>query len=423
MYKKHTLKNGLRVILTPVLDAKSTAVCFYFKAGSRFETKKTNGVAHFLEHMAFKGTQKYPSSMELAKVVEGFGGSWNAATHDEMIEYYIRAEPSNINTVFDILAEMLFKPLFDKNEIEKEKGVIIEEIKMYDDLPHAKVHQMNEEILWPNHPLGRNIAGTKETVSSFKRDDFIDHSSKYFVPSNFVIGVSGKFDEKQVLNLCEKYFGKLEDKKVGEPELFVDDQTTPTTTAESKKLEQTNLNISFRGFKRSDKRKYVLTMLSMILGGGMSSRLFQTIREELGLAYSIYATTSSYIDSGAFYVIAGVSNASYKSAITAITAELALLKNKGVTEEELQRNKNHLKGAFALDLEDHERLNSFICTQELLAEEVLSYEEVVSRIEAVTVEDIMQVAQDIFKIEKFNMAVIGDIDPSHEALMECVTRF
>jgi predicted Zn-dependent peptidase len=381
MYKKETLKNGLRIILTPVAEAKSAVVSFYFKAGARFESKENNGVAHFLEHMAFKGTEKYPTSMELAKVVEGFGGSWNASTSDEVIEYFIRAEPSNITTVFDILHQMLFKPLFNSKEIEKEKGVIIEEIRMYEDHPQAKVHQMNESILWPNHPLGRNIAGTAESVNSFTRDHFIAHSKKFFVPSNLVIGISGKFDEKEVLELCNKYFSELEDSKVGEPELFVDKQGGPQTIGENKKLEQTNLSISFRGYKRSDPKRYILYLVSMLLGGGMSSRLFQRIREEMGLAYSIYSITSSFFDAGSFYINAGVSNAQYKEAIKAITAEILTLVSNGVEDEELQRNKNHFKGAFALDLEDHERFNEFICTQELLSDKVLTYEDVVAKIE------------------------------------------
>lgn len=411
MYKKIKLPNGLRLILIPVDGSRSVTVSAYVKAGSRNESKQNNGIAHFLEHMAFKGTDKYPTFLDVSKLVEGVGGVMNASTSHEVIEYYLRAEPSNLAIIFDVLNELILRSKFDEAEIQKEKGIILEEIKMYDDMPQARVARLNSQILWPDHPLGWDIAGTRENVSSFSRQNFTDYYSKYFKASNMLIGVSGKFDEQKVVDLVSKYFSLVQDKKTEEPQLFIDSQKEPNFISEKKDLEQTNLVLSFRGYKRSDPKRYTLKILAMILGGGFSSRLFQHIRENLGLAYSIYAGSQSFSDAGCFVISAGVSNQTYSTAISEIVKELKVVVKDGVGETELNQHKNHYKGILALSLEDHEHLNSFVSEQELLTGEILSYEDIIANIEAVTTNDILNVAKEVFVESKLNLAVIGKIDP------------
>lgn len=408
MFKKLTLKNNLRVLLIPLKDSKSVSFSFYVRAGSRFENEKNSGIAHFLEHMAFKGTKKYPTQFDLSKFVEGLGADWDAGTGNEYIQYYLRAEASQIKVLTDILNEMLFHSLYKESDIEKEKGVIIEEINMYHDIPEQRVAILVDELMWPNHPLGRNIAGTKENVSSFKHKDFIDYRNGLFAASNMVIGVSGKFDEDEVLALLEKAYSVVPDFKVHDYEKVNDNQNKPRVVVEHRKSEQVNLCLNFKTFGRNDPQKFTLTLLSMILGGGFSSRLFQKIRTELGLAYYIGSFAQYFMDTGVFQISAGVNT---KSTIHAIQKILEELENftKTLDASEIERVKSHYKGVLALRLEDHGRLNRFISEQELLSQKVFNYEGVIKEIESVTKDDIRKVATDIFTNAKLNLAIVGDV--------------
>lgn len=406
MYK---LKNNLRLFLLPFSDSKSVNVSFYVKAGSRFETAKNNGIAHFLEHMAFKSTEKFASEYEMAKFVEGFGGDWNASTSAEVINYYIRAEASHIDDIFYVFDQMFRHPLFKKEDIEKEKGVIIEEINMYYDVPQYKVSILADQLMWPNHPLGRFTAGTKETVSAFVREDFLSYEKSLFSPSNIVIGVSGKFEEKKIMGLIEQYFGSMKDRPVIAFEEAKATQKEPSVVVETRESEQAHMLLGFRGISRHDKRKFALNLASMILGVGASSRLFTKIRGEMGLAYYISAYSENLMDTGAFVIPAGLNTASCVKGINEILKELKAFKNGAVSKEELKKSKEHLKGLLALRLEEHRKLNGFLCEQEILGEKVLTYEEVVKEIEKVSVDDVVAVASDVFVNDKLNLAVVGKV--------------
>lgn len=409
MYKKIKLSNNLTVLLIPSKESYSVDVSIYVKAGSRYENEKNNGIAHFLEHMAFKGTKTYPTQFETVKVIEGMGASYNASTGNEIIKYYITAESSNVKLIISMLYEMLFEPKLNPADIEKEKGVIIEEINMYNDIPEDKVQLLGDKITWENHPLGRNIAGTKENVSSFVRDDFISYKEGLFSASNIVIGVSGKFDEAQIVNLLENTFGKITDFPVRNFEPAVNAQKEIGLALETKKTEQSHVCINFKTFGRDDERKYILKLASFILGGGMSSRLFQKIRTEKGLAYSIYSSSHFFIDTGVFQICAGVANDKVCETISEIGFEIRnFLEN--VTQEEVSREKNHYKGVLALLLENHKSLNSFLCEQELLSDKVFVYEDVVKKIDEISLLDVVSVAREILKSTNANIALVGPAD-------------
>ncbi|MBI4091428.1 insulinase family protein [candidate division WWE3 bacterium] len=407
MHKKIVLANNLRVILVPLQESRSVTFSFYVKAGSRFEKTKFNGIAHFLEHLAFQGTEKYPSALELAKVVEGMGGSWNAETDNENINYYIRAEHSHFAKLVELMHQMIYKPLLKEEVITKEKGVIIEEINLYNDMPSHRVGNLVDSLTWPDHPLGRDVAGTKETVSSFSSSDFVEYKNAYFQPSNAVVGLSGKFDEVQARAEIEKHFGDQKDKKTPGFEKVNDRQVVPRYQVENKPTEQTHLCLNFKTFSTFDERKYALIVLSMMLGGGVSSRLFDRIRTVLGLAYYIGAAPSFHLDSGVLQISAGVNNLSCVKALEEIFKVLKDIKTKGSTKDEVERAKEHFKGVLAIQLEDHQKQNKYLSKQELLTDKILTYDEVVKKIDALKVKDIVTVAEEVFVNNGLNLAIVG----------------
>ncbi len=409
MYKKTTLSNGLRVLLFPFKEARSVNVTFYVRGGSRFETKQKNGVAHFLEHMAFKGTKDLPSQFELAKFVEGFGASWNAETDTEDIKYYISAESSHLNDILYVLGQLICHPLLKETDIENEKRVIIEEINMINDIPDNKAGLLVDELMWPNQPIGRSTAGTKETVSSFMREGFVSYVNSHFSADNCLIGVSGMFEEGDALKLIEKNFSMMKTGSMPEYEKAKIAQTKPNVLVERKEIDQAHFCLNFRGVGRNDPNKYAVLLSSMILGGGMASRLFQKIRTELGLCYYIGAGHNQYMDCGVFQISCGANTKKCDLAVEEILKEVANFCKSGANKEEITRNKEHIKGYLALKLEDHKKMNRFIGEQELLNEKVLSYEEFVSEINKVTNDDILEVARKIFVNQALNLAVVGNV--------------
>lgn len=411
MFKKITLKNNLRVLLIPVKDSKSVTLSFYIKAGSRFENEKNSGVAHFLEHMVFRGTKKYPTQLDLSKFVEGLGADWNASTSNESIQCYIRAEASSLPSLAEILNEMLFNSLYKEDDIEKERGVIIEEINMYEDVPEHKVAMLIDELMWPEHPLGRNIAGSKSTVSSFTKEDLVSYKSKFFSANNMVVGVSGNFEEEKVISLLEDTYGNIPDFEVPTYEKVKDLQTEPQVLINSRKSEQTHMCFGFKTFGRNDSRRFALTLISMLLGGGISSRLYQNIVAELGLAYYINAFAQFYMDVGAFHISAGINTNSYRLAISEIIKELKKFIHD-VDASEVERVKSHYKGVLAVSLEDHKRLNRFLSDQELLTKKILDYEGVMKEINEVTKDDIVDISEEIFISNKLNLAIVGEVSES-----------
>lgn len=410
MYKKLTLSNNLRVILTPVKDAYSASASIFVKAGSRFENAKNNGIAHFLEHMAFQGSEKYPTSLEFSKQIESLGGYMNAYTSSELISYYMRASSTHTLELLDLLDQLLFHALYTDKAIEKEKGVVTEELNMYNDVPEQLVSILVDGLVWPNHPLGRNPVGTKETIKSFTRADFIDYQTSLYAPGSMIIGISGNFDEGAVAKELEAKFGMLKDKSVSTFEPFAQTQEAPRYAIEPKKSEQTHICMNFPGVSRKDARRQQMHMLGMILGGGFSSRLFETIRNQLGLAYYVDASTHELMDTGVFQIRAGLNNENAVKGVGEIAKQIRLLQDEGVAADELNRQKEHMKGLLALSLEDHQKQNHFIVKQELLDNEVMGYEEVVAQIEAVTSGQVQDLANEFLTNTRLNLAVVGNVE-------------
>lgn len=407
-YIKKTLKNGLRIILVPLQDTETITVMALAETGSEYEEKAKNGISHFLEHMCFKGTFKRLTSLDVSLEFDNMGSANNAFTSNDHTGFYGKAHYSKTSNLLEIVSDIYLNSTFPEDEIEKEKGVVIEEINMYEDRPQSKVWDILGEALFGDQPAGRTILGTKETVSSITREDLISYSKKYYVPESTVIVVSGKLNEEKILSEIEAFFGNIP----SSPRLLkpktVDQQSAPLVKIHHKKSDQTHMVIAFRsGINLYDDRLYTASMMSAVLSKGMSSRLFQKIREELGLAYYVSASHSPELDYGVFTISAGVSNSNVKKAISAIMAELRRLKTELVPEAELRKVKDLRKGHLYLGLESSDSWADFYGFQEIYHEEILTPEQISERREAVTAEDIQKLAQEIFRPDNVTIAVVG----------------
>ncbi len=416
-YAKSVLKNGLRVITIPMPSLESVTVSVWIKTGSRNENTKNNGVSHFLEHMFFKGTTNRPSAKQIAEEIDQIGGVQNAGTAKEYTEYYIKCRSSEIEVAFDLLSDMTLNSLLDAKEIEREKGTIIEEIRMYEDTPMMAIGEVFEGLIYGGHPLGMDIAGTEKTVSEMKRQDFLDYRSNFYHAENMIITVAGGVDEKSVLELSQKYFSKLITKK---DELIVNNykntQTAPKIKLHAKKKEQTHVILGFIADGKNYQYKYAQTLLATILGGGMSSRMFTEVRERRGLAYSIRTSMDRYTDIGYLGTYAGLDT---KRAVEAVKVMLdehfKITNNKSqITKEELKKSKEFLKGHLALALEDTSDVSGFFGDQELFSEKVLTPEEVFEKIDKVTMDEVNLEAKRLFVPERLNIAIIGPYDNDDE---------
>ena len=405
-HKISTLKNGLRVVTSEMPGLASATIMVSIGGGSRYETKRVSGLFHFIEHMAFKGTKRRPTTLDISSEIDGVGGMFNANTDKEITNYYIKLAADKLELAFDILSDMLNNSLFKAEEIEKEKGVIVEEIHMRNDNYPVLAAVNFERIIYGDNPMGWDIAGEKETVTAFKRADFMEYISKYYYPKNIVLAVSGGVKEDQVLNLANKYFGSFtgDNKKVTTKYLAGVDGAQVNVA--NKKTEQGHFILGLPALNRLDPRRYQLEVLSAILGGGMSSRLFMTIREKYGLAYYVYGDAQYNTDSGFFVVGAGVKLDKIDQALELTLEELEKIK-KDLTSKEIQRAKEMLKGQLVLALEDSRAVAGRTSTQLVLDNKIITVQEVLKSIDAVTEEQLIAVAKEIFQKEKINLAVVG----------------
>jgi len=407
MYQKYTLSNNLRVVLTPLAQLKSATVIVFVGAGSRYENKNNNGVSHFLEHMAFKGTVKRPNAFEISSIVDGIGGEFNAFTSKENTGYYIKAASNQLNLVLDVLADMTLNSKFDPSEIEKERGVIIEEINMYEDTPQRKVSEVYESLLWGDQPLGWDISGNKEVIRKLKRDDFLDYLGKYYTPGNIVISIAGNLEKQETLKLVKDYFGKMKPKKTQQFLKVKENQTKPKVNVKYKKTDQAHLCLGTRTFRFDHPDRFKLGILNAILGGGMSSRLFINVRERRGLAYYIHSSIEAYQDTGTLVAQAGVDLTRIEDSIKVILEELAKLSQTRVKNAELNKAKAYIKGRITLELEDTRNVAWNFGGQELLEKRIRTPEEIFKEIDKVTATDLQKLSQDLFVNNKLNLAVIG----------------
>lgn len=409
----HTLANGLRVIFIDIKAFPSTTTLLLVGAGSRYENKDNNGIAHFFEHMAFKGSKKYPSSYLISSLIEGLGGVFNAFTAKDHTGYWIKATDDHFEKVIDVIADMVLHPLLLEEEINKEKGVIIEEINMYEDTPYRKVGELFDNVLYDGYPLGFDIAGTKKTVKAVTRQTFLDYIDRLYRPGNAVLVVAGGLGQvKSKIDLIEKRFSSWKKGDRGEMERVVEKQSRPNILIKHKKTEQTHFCLGFRAFSFFDKRRYVLSILSAILGGGMSSRLFMEVREKRGLCYYISTGREFYHDVGNMATQAGVTNDidKIKESIELVLKEHKKIKEGDVSRDELEKAKALLKGRLLLSLEDSFNVASFFGTKQLLEDQSIAPESVVEKLETVTRDEVVALAQDIFRSDRLNLAMIGPFE-------------
>jgi predicted Zn-dependent peptidase len=375
-----TLKNGLRVIVVESASFPTVTTQLLVGAGSRYETKENNGIAHFFEHMAFKGSKKYPSSCVISSTIEGEGGVFNAFTAKDHTGYWIKALSEDFPVVIDVLSDMVLNPLLDKGEIEREKGVIAEEINMYEDNPARKVGEVLDTLLYPDNPLGYDIAGTKDIVDTFNRKTFTDYIDTHYHAKNAVLVVAGGVKYIKGFNeLIEEKFANWHGGVKSTFEKVIEKQSAPQIIVRTKKTEQAHFCLGYRTFSQYDKRRYVLSVLSTILGGGMSSRLFMEVREKRGLCYYISTGRELYEDVGNLVTQAGVTNdlEKVKESIRVIIAEHNKIAKGDLKQEELYKAKELLKGRLMLSLEDSSNVASFYGNKMLLENEVVEPQKII----------------------------------------------
>jgi predicted Zn-dependent peptidase len=406
-FKKITLKNGLRILLVPQPENLAATVLILVEAGSEYETKKINGVSHFLEHMMFKGTAQRPKPGMIAHELAALGAQTNAFTGQEYTGYYAKVRAEKLPDILDIVSDLYLNPLFDHVEIDKERGVIIQEINMYeDDLP-AKAQQVLDALTYGDQPAGWDVGGDKKNIMRLNRQDFMDYRAQRYVMPGTVVVVAGKFHEKNTLAQIKKYFGHLPRRHVIAKKKTIEQQSAPRIKVHFKKTDQAHLAIAFRAFAMFNPRRYALSVLADVLGGGMSSRLFMRVRGEMGAAYYVGAGTDLSADHGSLGISAGVDHAKTDAVLGAIFDECHRLCNELVPAVELQKSKDHMLGGLILGLETSDDLASFYGGQEIFGREILSPEAYADRIKKVTAEEVRKVAREVFRNKGLNFAVVG----------------
>ena len=413
------MKNGIEVILKPMPGFSSVATGIWVRTGSRYEEYSENGSAHFLEHLLFKGTQKRTGE-ELKRLVEGVGGLFNAFTTEEVTCYYIKMPLSkHLPLSLDVLSDMIARPSLPEEEFERERNVILEEIKMYLDIPAAHVQELFSELLFPGHPLGRFIAGTPETIKGLTRDRLFDYWQRFYRGNSLAVGIAGDFDPEKARKEAEDF---LEPIAGGEGPHFLpvsEKEPGPSFSFFAKDTEQVHLCLGGRGVSSEDDRRWPLSLLSVILGGNMSSRLFAEVREKRGLAYQISAGASSYADAGIFEVEAGTSTKTLKEALKVILSELARIKEEPVPGEELTRARDFVIGQTHLGLEGTSEYMKFLTGQLITRRRIETPEEIIAKISAVTAGEIRAVAREILTAKNLNLSLIGPKE-SQEGIREIV---
>ncbi|MCL4398049.1 insulinase family protein [Patescibacteria group bacterium] len=410
MYSKTVLPTGLRLVSIPMPAVKTATALIMVEAGSRYETARINGISHFLEHMIFKGTKNRPNSLAISSLIDGIGGSFNAFTSKEYTGFYVKAESAHLPLVLDVLSDMLLNSLYNPEELNRERGVIIEEINMYEDQPQARVGEYFEELLYDNHPLARQVVGTKEVIEKVSRQDMVDYVKKMYHSKAIVVGLAG--DIASSSKLAEKYFDNVPKGNENEYLAVEENQTKPGSLVHYKKTDQAHMCVGVRAYDMNHPDRYVVEVLATILGGNMSSRMFIEVREKRGLAYYVHTDNEEFHDAGYLMTQAGIRLNNVDEAVKVILEQYGKIRDIKVKEEELKRAKDYAKGKMALALEDSFRVASFYTSQELLRKEIETPEEVLKKIEAVTAEDIQRVAKDIFVNQKLNLAIIGPFEDS-----------
>lgn len=403
-----TLPNGLRIITEEMTHVRSVSAGIWIDSGSRREVGPENGISHFIEHMVFKGTSTR-SAEDIARSIDSLGGNLDAFTGKELVSFNTKILDEHVPIAFEVLADMVLRPAFRDEDIDREKGVILEELKMEADSPEYLVHETFSSNFWKDHPLGKPILGTKETIRRFDRAMIDQFYRSVYTPSNILITAAGHLSHQQIVDLAGREFESL---PAGPPAPAAEKPRTHSRIVlrEKASLEQVHLIMGVPGYSVAHEKRFAAYVLNTLLGGSMSSRLFQNIREQRGLVYSVFSELNSYRDSGALAVYAGTSAESLREVIDLILAEFRQLKLELVPDEELRRSKNHLKGSVMLGLESTSSRMSNLARQQLYFQRFFCMDEILDSIEAVTAEDVQQVAQELFTASGVAVSVLGRLN-------------
>ncbi|MEK7590005.1 MAG: pitrilysin family protein [Patescibacteria group bacterium] len=414
MTKVKTLANGLKVIMIPMPNSLTTTVLVLTKTGSKYETKNINGISHFLEHLIFKGTEKRPNSRTVAEELDGLGAQYNAFTSHEYTGYYAQAEARHFKNILDVLSDIYLNSTFPKEEIEKESGVIIGEIEMYEDTPQREVWDIFLNLLYGNQPAGWPLIGTRKIIKEIDREDIVRYKKKNYVASSTIVVVAGGINEREAMNEIKNKFKNISESKKHGKVKTKDIQKKNNVLIKNKKTSQTHLILGFRAYHATHKDNAVLSVLAGILGAGMSSRLFHRIRDQLGAGYYIKSNYDDYTDHGYLAIYTGVDNKRVSEILHAILDEVRLLKNILVSEKELKKVKNYLIGNLYASLETSSSRAQFYGLEEALGKKLKAPQEHALEIQKVTATDIKRVAGNIFKTHKSNLALIGPFIKKHK---------
>ncbi len=422
MIKKKILKNGLRILAVPVKNAKSVTVLILVGTGSKYETKDINGLSHFLEHMFFKGTKKRPTTLKISETLDMIGGAYNAFTSKEVTGFWAKVDKKHTDVALDWISDMFLNSKFEEVEIEREKGVVIEEANMYLDMPQSYVSEIFEELLYGDQPAGWRIVGEKENILAYNREKLIAYYKDHYASHNTVVCVAGDISAKKIEQKIQKYFSGIEKSEAPKKEVTKEEQLKPAILVHYKKTDQTHFCLGVRAYDMFDKRKYALSLLAIMLGGNMSSRLFISVRERHGLGYYVHTSIDSTTDTGFLVTQTGIKNGNLEKAVGLILKEYQDFKENKVSLRELKKAKDYLRGSMSLALDTTDAQASFYATQEVMEGRTDSPEQKLKMIDKVTVGDIKKLAEEIFITEKLNFSVIGPIEEKEKEMIESILK-
>ncbi len=415
MFHREILNNGIRFVSIPMRDTKTVTVLVLVQAGLKYETKELNGVSHFLEHMMFKGTLRRPSALAIAEELDSIGAEHNAFTGDEYTGFFVKTDSTKLDTALDVLSDTLLYSQLASQEIEKEKGVVVEEINMYQDEPRQHVHELLERVIYGDQPAGWAITGTKDTVRSLTPEGIARYMSEHYGAGALTICVAGNFNEAAITEKVNRYFSAIPAGPAREKTAVVQRQTEPQSLIEHRKTDQTHFVLAFRSSVNAfDDRRYAYGLLANIMGGNMSSRLFTNIREKQGLAYYISAGQDLTSDTGYLAARAGVDNARAPHAVAAVLAEFREVANNGVTAKELQKAKDYFRGKILLDLETSDQVAGYFGMQEVIGKKLLTPEDMLIKTDAVSLDAVHAAARELYAPGNINFALVGPFENSAE---------
>ena len=409
IFEKTTLENGVRVVTAPMPQVASVACFVMLAAGSRYETAESNGIAHFSEHMFFKGTERRPSARAIAAEIDAIGGEFNAFTGKELTGYYVKSGSETRDVALDVLTDMLLRSRFDPQEIEREKGVILEEMNVYLDTPQRYVGSVYDRLLYGDQPLGWDILGTRETIQGATRETFLSYLDRWYRPERIVVGVAGRVGDG-LRERLEELLGGIEPAETGTaPPVELPPDGSPVLL-HTKESEQAHLVLGVRSYPLAHPDRYALQLLTVVLGGGMSSRLFTEVRERRGLGYYVHAAANAYTDTGTLYAGAGVDVSRIDEAITTILGELRKIAAEPVPADELEKARGYAKGRFVLRLESPQGAIQYGLRHEVLEDEIEEPDDLLRRLDAVTADDVQRVARDLLEEKRLYLAAVGPFD-------------